>query len=323
MRRKQKRSQLKNFINLFEIISLLFIFTLFYYIDTPISTKKNIYIPSNSDIIAHLQKKGFDVGVIDRLILKLFQEPKPGWVYIGKNNLPRLEFLNIIGSKKGRYKTIKLIPGETTEIFLAQLAKELDLNQTKLKEEFLRQSRYKEAGIIADSYNIPLDFKEKKVINYLVNITDKKYSSLAKKYSLPYPSKEWEKILIVASIIQKEAANKKEMPLVGSVIYNRLKKRMRLQMDGTLNYGKYSHIKVTPKRIKEDNSTYNTYKHRGLPKYPVCNVSISAITAAINPAKTNYLYFVKSGKAHTFSSTYKKHIKNIKKRKEELKKVKQ
>ena len=50
---------------------------------------------------------------------------------------------------------------------------------------------------------------------------------------------------------------------------------MRLQMDGTLNYGKYSHVKVTPERIREDNSTFNTYKHKGLPSSPIGAVSIS------------------------------------------------
>ena len=54
--------------------------------------------------------------------------------------------------------------------------------------------------------------------------------------------KKWFKILTIASIIQKEAANDAEMPLVASVIYNRLDKGMRLQMDGTLNYGIYSHV---------------------------------------------------------------------------------
>ena len=90
-------------------------------------------------------------------------------------------------------------------------------------------------------------------------------------------------------------------------------------MDGTLNYGKYSHTKVTPQRIKKDRSSYNTYKFKGLPKEPVCNVSINAIEAAINPSKTNYLYFMKNSKGtHNFSKEYKKHIQNIKSRKKEL-----
>ena len=68
---------------------------------------------------------------------------------------------------------------------------------------------------------------------------------------------------------------------------------MKLQMDGTLNYGLYSHSKVTPERIRNDNSGYNTYKIEGLPKEAVCNVSRNAIDAVINPAKTDYLYFMR------------------------------
>jgi len=98
------------------------------------------------------------------------------------------------------------------------------------------------------------------------------------------------------------------------VIYNRLKKKMRLQMDGTLNYGKYSHIKVTPERIRTDKSSFNTYKHKGLPDSPIGAVSISAITAAIKPAKTTHLYFMKNKDGvHDFSDSFKAHKKNVKK----------
>ena len=104
------------------------------------------------------------------------------------------------------------------------------------------------------------------------------------------------------------------MPIVSSVIYNRLKKGMRLQMDGTLNYGKYSHIKVTPERIKNDTSRFNTYKYKGLPHSPIGAVSFDAIIAAIKPAKTNYLYFMKNAQGvHDFTDSYKTHRKNIRK----------
>ena len=113
--------------------------------------------------------------------------------------------------------------------------------------------------------------------------------------------------------MQKEAANKNEMPLVASVIYNRLKIGMKLQMDGTLNYDLYSHEKITPKRIASDNSRYNTYKYAGLPPSAVCNVSFDAIKAAIFPKKTNYLYFVrdKSTGGHIFSANYESHLEAI------------
>jgi UPF0755 protein len=103
------------------------------------------------------------------------------------------------------------------------------------------------------------------------------------------------------------------MPIVSSVIHNRLKSGMKLQMDGTLNYGEYSNVKITAQRIKEDESSYNTYKVNGLPKDPVCAVSLDAIKAAIFPVKSDYLYFVRdnSNGLHKFSKNYIAHVNNI------------
>ncbi|WP_281527107.1 endolytic transglycosylase MltG, partial [Campylobacter avium] len=119
--------------------------------------------------------------------------------------------------------------------------------------------------------------------------------------------------VIIASVIQKEAANNEEMPIVASVIYNRLRIGMKLQMDGTLNYGEYSHTKITPQRIREDESSYNTYKHEGLPAEAVCNVSLNAIKAAIFPAKSDYLYFMrdKSTGQHIFTTNINDHNKAV------------
>jgi UPF0755 protein len=149
-------------------------------------------------------------------------------------------------------------------------------------------------------------------VKILLKISDKKMRELSKKIFGTYNEKKWFQYVAIASVIQKESANKEEMPIVSSVIYNRIKKGMKLQMDGTLNYGKYSHIKVTPKRIREDKSIYNTYKINGIPSVPVCNVSIEAIQAAIFPKETNYLYFMKSKNGtHNFSCNYSTHIRNV------------
>ncbi|NLC28535.1 MAG: aminodeoxychorismate lyase, partial [Campylobacteraceae bacterium] len=84
------------------------------------------------------------------------------------------------------------------------------------------------------------------------------------------------------------------------------------QMDGTLNYGYFGNTKVTPERIRTDISSYNTYKYAGLPPQPISTVSKDAILAAIFPAQSDYLYFVrnKTG-SHTFSKTYEAHLKAI------------
>ncbi len=102
------------------------------------------------------------------------------------------------------------------------------------------------------------------------------------------------------------------MPLISSVIYNRLEKGMKLQMDGTLNYGKYSHTVVTPERIKSDESPYNTYKYKGLPPHPLGTVSLAALKASIKPAESNYIFFMLNPNGtHNFTATYKEHLKNI------------
>jgi len=211
---------------------------------------------------------------------------------------------------------VTLIPGETSELFFESLSKRLKLDEKKLYKYYHQFSPYPEAGIYADTYYVPYGIKEKHLMHFLVEESEKKYKKISEKIYGTYSTKQWQRVLVIASIIQKEAANREEMPLVSSVIYNRLKKGMRLQMDGTLNYGKYSHLKVTAERIKSDESTFNTYKYKGLPPSPIGSVSIAAIRAAIRPAKTTHLYFMKNKKGtHDFSDSFKAHKRNIRKTK--------
>ncbi len=293
------------------------------YFIIPVKTKHNLNLPSNSskDIITYLQKKGYSVNSLDRLFLKFATNPIKGKIYISKTKLPRYRFLLAIGAKANHYTPVTVIPGETTYFTLQNISKKLDMNSTKLNIAYNKFKKYNEGNFLANTYNIPIYFKEKDVVKFLIDNSFKEYKKISKIYFNEFDLEKFKRIIIIASIIQKEAGNKEEMPIIASVIFNRLNKKMRLQMDGTLNYGIYSHSKITPKRIKGDKSSYNTYKHKGLPNNPVCNVSKDAILAAIMPKKTDYLYFMKSSRrGHNFSSNYKNHIKNIKKRKKELSK---
>ena len=306
-----------------EAVALFVIISFLFYLSIPLPLKRNLIISSSNpkDVIYDLKEKGYPVGGLDILLLYNLGKIGTGRVYLGKHNNNRLEILKMIASDRARYKKVTLIPGETTIIFFEKLSQDMNLNEDKLHKAFYKICRYKEASIIADSYNIPINYNEKNIIELLCNNSENIYKKLSYKYYGHYKYDEWNKILTIASIIQKEAANEKEMPKISSVIRNRLKKGMRLQMDGALNYGKYSHIRVTPKRIKNDKSTYNTYKHSGLPTAPVCNVSIIAIKAAVNPSKTNYLYFMKrDSQHHDFATTYTQHLKNVRKKRIELKK---
>ncbi len=312
-------------INRVEALILFVLISSLYYLSIPLPMKRNIEITSSNpkELVDKLEKEGYPVGILDRLLLSNLGHIASGSVYLGRHGNNRLDILKRIASNRGRYKKITLIPGETTVIFLQQLSRDMNLSEERLKKSFYQICRYKEASIIADSYNIPVNYNEKNILKLLCGNSEKVYKKLSYRYYDRYNPNEWKRILITASIIQKEAANIKEMPNISSVIKNRLEKGMRLQMDGALNYGKYSHVKVTPQRIKSDKSTYNTYRHSGLPDEPVCNVSLHAIKAAINPSKTDYIYFMKRDSSrHDFSSTYAEHLKNVRKKRKELKKSK-
>ena len=124
---------------------------------------------------------------------------------------------------------------------------------------------------------------------------------------LPYQNPY--ELLIVASILEKEAALPQERRLISGVILNRLKNHMLLQMDPTVIYalgeayqGTLNHQQMTI------DSPYNTYRYKGLPPTPIAMVSADAIDAASQPEVSSYLYFVAKGDGtHEFTTTYAKH----------------
>jgi len=286
-----------------------------YYLNQPINSEKIFYVPRGSinKIITHLKQDNKQISKIDAYLLRLLGSPQSGWINLGTSTNTKADYLYKLTKAKAALQTITLIPGETSTVFLQQLAEQLHLDTKVLNDEYLSQIDYKEGALVPNTYKIPIGITEHTLIQLLLKVSHKHWVALSKKIFGTYNHEKWLQYVTIASIIQKESANKSEMPIVSSVIYNRLKKGMRLQMDGTLNYGKYSHVKVTPKRIREDKTTYNTYAHKGLPRFPVCNVSDAAILAAIFPTKTHYLYFMKSKKGtHDFSCNYSTHIKYIK-----------
>ncbi len=268
---------------------------------------------SINQIITQLREKNYNVSKLDSLILRVMGSPQKGWIDIGATNCTRADFLYKLTHAKAALQNVTLIPGETTYIFLDQLSVKLNLNREKLQNEYYLQTKQEEGAFVPNTYRLPVGITEKELIKILLSHSYKQMKELSIKLFGTYNEKKWFHFVAIASVIQKESANIEEMPLVSSVIYNRINKGMKLQMDGTLNYGKYSHQKITSKRIREDNTLYNTYKNRGVPRIPVCNVSFEAIRAAVFPAKTNYLYFMKSKSGgHDFSCNYSTHLSNIK-----------
>lgn len=99
-------------------------------------------------------------------------------------------------------------------------------------------------------------------------------------------------LLTMASLIEKEATEKADRHLISSVFYNRIENKMPLQTDPTIAYALGKHLDRTLYKDLEVDSPYNTYKNQGLPPGPIANAGEASIEAALNPEKTDYLYFL-------------------------------
>lgn len=297
-------------------VALIIIYSLLFHLSRPMSSSSVAFVPQGSigQIISYMVEKNFDLNEkVDKYLLYMIGQPQSGWVSINQSPLTRGDFLYKLSHSKAPLKVITYIPGETKELLFVQIALAFDLSYEKLMQEYAQATPYVDGFIVPETYYIPVGISEKHLVHFLLAHAKKYHKDVFEKIFGEFNETKWQKFIIIASIIQKEAANVEEMPLVSSVIYNRLKKDMKLQMDGTLNYGQYSHVKITPQRIREDTSSYNTYMYKGLPPNPICSVSKEAIFAAIFPKATNYLYFVKNKNGtHTFSQNYETHLENIK-----------
>ena len=129
------------------------------------------------------------------------------------------------------------------------------------------------------------------------------------------PSEELHRTVTMASIIEKETAVAEERPLVASVYYNRLEKRIALDADPSIIYAELLAGAYTGALHHDDmrfNSPYNTYTHTGLPPGPIANPGKSALEAAMHPAQSDYYYFVADAAGHhRFARTMEEHDRNV------------
>jgi len=116
-------------------------------------------------------------------------------------------------------------------------------------------------------------------------------------------------IITMASLVEREARLSDERALIAGVLYNRLHRRMLLEVDATVLYALGRHKSVVTYKDLEVVSPYNTYRHIGLPPGPIANPGVAAIEAALTPAVTDYLYYVaRADGSHVFSRTYQEHL---------------
>lgn len=189
------------------------------------------------------------------------------------------------------------------------------------KQNLYQEFKTQEGKLFPDTYFFPKESTPEKIIEKMTENFDIKILSLTNERINPLTHE----LIIQASLVEREARHDVDRPLIASVLQNRLRIGMALQIDATLQYAKAdSKFKVQKENFdwwepvgpadKNINSTYNTYKYPGLPPGPIANPGIEAIKAVLNPAKTDYLYYVSEpdGTTH-YAKDLEGHNANIKK----------
>ncbi|WP_368247647.1 endolytic transglycosylase MltG [Clostridium perfringens] len=242
---------------------------------------------------------------------------KPG-TYTVNSDISFNDFLSVLTDGKVSDYKVTFPEGYTVE----DIAKKLEESKVCTKDEFLKvvkeyplpsyikpnnERKYELEGFLfPDTYAIPKGTTPKQIIEMMLNRFEGVISEIQSELGITIPKEEYEKYVIVASMVEKEARDDSERAEIASVIYNRLQKGMPLQIDATVLYALGEHKDtVLYKDLKVD-SPYNTYKIKGLPVGPICNPGKPSLLAAIKPAKTDYIYYLlnPSNNKHYFTNNY-------------------
>ena len=244
----------------------------------------------------------------DRAIKAGFYEIPRGLTYA--------QLVSYLSQATSKEIKVTLIEGWRTTEIAAELADKLQIDEQKIIDltrniTLIRSLNITENNLegylLPDTYHFYWGVSEEKIIEFLVNECLSIFSDTVM-MRLDSMKMTVHQILTLASIVEGEAIYDDERAIVASVYYNRLRKRIKLQADPTIQYI----LNGPPRRLLYKDlaidSPYNTYMYYGLPPGPISNPGKNSIMAAIYPAKTDYIYFVARGDGrHTFSRTAAEH----------------
>lgn len=176
----------------------------------------------------------------------------------------------------------------------------------------LVRERKLEGYLFPETYAWSVPISEMQVIEDLTREFDAKVTTEMRDRArqLRIPMKD---IVILASIIEKEAKLSEERPLIAGVFYNRLRKRWKLESCATVLYAMGGERKELKRSDLSFESEYNTYLHYGLPPGPICNPGLDSLKAALYPRETDLMFFrTEDSRTHTFTTEFEEHLRTRK-----------
>lgn len=304
-------------IALLLIISLLYL--LFLLAPTSFSDEKIRFVvpleEKQEEIITRLKKENFIRSEkLFNILAGMMRFPgtiEPG-AYLLSRNMTLIDITDTLLNKPYQ-KWAVLVPGLRVEQTAEKLSKKFNWNEPKIKE-FLANAR--EGYMFPDTYLLNVDYTGKEFAQRLISNFNEKFDAKMQKDLLAQDVRN-DTAIKIASLIERESGGDDDKALIAGIIWNRLNKKMNLQIDATVQYALgtpqdwWPHVK--PNDLKVD-SPYNTYLEKGLPPAPIASPSLSSIKAAVYPAETDCLFYLHDrNKQIHCSKTYEEHKENIEK----------
>ncbi|MCG3206006.1 MAG: Endolytic murein transglycosylase [Elusimicrobia bacterium] len=216
---------------------------------------------------------------------------------------------------QGRVEKVRVvIPEGFASWQIAERLDELDICEKEAFKEWVKKEEL-EGYLFPATYDLPNGLTPK-------SVTQKLTAQFSLRWTPEFEARAKElgltqsQVVTLASIIEREGQMKEELPLISAVYHNRLRKKMRLEADPTVQFAMgYWKSRLLYSDYRNTLSPYNTYLHTGLPPGPICSPGEAALRAALWPAESNALYFLAKGDGtHIFSETYREHTNQVNKR---------
>jgi UPF0755 protein len=306
----------------------IFIFSVFVFMPTFFFPGQDVDVPVYSkttarEIARSLKEKGILHFVLPfKVLAKLTHADRKlkAGLYRLNPQMSLSDVLTTLSEGKSELLALKIPEGYTSY----QIAKELEKMKVMSVDDFMKTAQdlptlkglgipgpSAEGYLFPQTYRVPVGASAQALMELMIrqffDTVGSDFEDRCRQRGLtPY------QVVILASIVEKEAQLDSERPIIAGVMLNRLHQKIRLEANATLNYV------LTDKRAWLTNdqintqSPYNTYQHRGLPPTPICNPGLASIQAVLDPAGVPYLYYVAKGDgSNLFATTFEEHQKNV------------
>ncbi len=272
-----------------------------------------------SSLLTEFQEKGIIKSAFAAKVLVVLGGNKktinPGVYRVN----PGMSTQEVLSALRNPIKQLIRIPEEK---WISQIAKLLEDKKVAKASDYLEltshSEKFSDSGIpffnnslegflYPDTYNFAPDIGAEYVIKRQLMNFSKRTEGIG------LTSQNMRRTIIIASMLEREASDYKEKQMIAGVIENRLLRRMRLQIDATINYAIQEWRPLFYKDYSNVKSTYNTYLANGLPPGPICSPTVKSIEAALHPIKHMFIYYITMPDGITrFTATYPEHLVNVK-----------